>query len=233
VRNLRAVDASTMPQSALLSNVAEGLHAMAQPLTILRGALGALALRGAIGAEGQRYLAMSTTQVERLCNLLCNLRALLDLEESSASRTTFDLLELVERAIEDSAAVQLEKGVRVVAPAKDSADLVFADAMRAEQAVHTALQTIVALSSPGDTVQCQTDTDGALVRLVLENAHQQGKGLSSADRLALSLIEASLASQGGACLFTEKPLCLSLMLPLAHTAQKNRYITSDCLKTAV
>ena len=57
----------------------EGLHAMAQPLTILRGALGALTMRGGLSPQAaSRYLEMSNTQVERLCNLLSGLHNLLD-----------------------------------------------------------------------------------------------------------------------------------------------------------
>jgi hypothetical protein len=57
----------------------QGLHALAQPLTILRGALGALTTRDAVPAQAaSRYLEMSNTQVERLCSLLSGLQNLLD-----------------------------------------------------------------------------------------------------------------------------------------------------------
>jgi hypothetical protein len=59
----------------------EGLHALAQPLTILRGALGALAMRGAVSQEASRYLEMSNAQVDNMCDLLTGLRNLLDEEE--------------------------------------------------------------------------------------------------------------------------------------------------------
>jgi hypothetical protein len=57
----------------------EGLHALAQPLTVLRGALGALTMRDAGRPEtASRYIEMSNIQVERLCNLLSGLHSLLD-----------------------------------------------------------------------------------------------------------------------------------------------------------
>lgn len=233
MRKLRAINAPTTPPSALLSNLAEGLHAMAQPLTILRGALSAAGLRGTVAPEDQRYIAMSSAQVERLCDLLCKLRALLDVEQFPPSFTTFDLLELAGRAIGDSETVQHENGVRITPPPKNSVALVLADSGRTEQAVCTALSTVIALSSPGDELQCRVDVDASLARLVVQNGHRQGRNLSSADHLALSLIEASLASQRGTCVFTEKPLCLSITLPLAQAAQGTGYITSDCVNAAV
>jgi hypothetical protein len=74
----------------------EGLHALAQPLTILRGALGALTIRGAVRPEtATRYLEMSNTQVDRLCNLLSGLHNLLDgvRSEPACAEIEFPLLE--------------------------------------------------------------------------------------------------------------------------------------------
>jgi hypothetical protein len=81
----------------------EGLHALAQPLTVLRGALGALTMRGAVRPEAaSRYLEMSNTQVERLCDLLSGLQNLLDGVRSEPVRTEirFPLLDEEERETE-------------------------------------------------------------------------------------------------------------------------------------
>jgi hypothetical protein len=47
------------PPSEFYSEIAEGLHAMAQPLTIVRGALGALTLWKGIAPQQERYVRMS------------------------------------------------------------------------------------------------------------------------------------------------------------------------------
>jgi signal transduction histidine kinase len=81
----------------------EGLHALAQPLTILRGALGALTMRGAVRPEtASRYLEMSSTQVDRLCNLLSGLHSLLDgvRSEPACMEIEFPLLDEEERKTE-------------------------------------------------------------------------------------------------------------------------------------
>ncbi len=62
------------------------LHAMAQPITVLRGALGAIQLRGGTGAESVRYLEISSKQVERLCNLLAGMQSLLETLDDEASK---------------------------------------------------------------------------------------------------------------------------------------------------
>lgn len=63
----------------------DGLHEMAQPITVLRGALGAIQLRGALAADTLRYLDMSIQQVERLCGLLAAMQNLLDLENQAVT----------------------------------------------------------------------------------------------------------------------------------------------------
>lgn len=62
----------------VVGQLAEGLHAMAQPLTILRGAAGGLQLSPRIALEDRRYVEMCNTQTERLCELLARVRDLLD-----------------------------------------------------------------------------------------------------------------------------------------------------------
>jgi len=79
----------------------EGLHALAQPLTILRGALGALTMRGAIPPEASRYLDMSNAQVDHLCNLLSGLQNLLDGVRSEPACTEIDLWNLVASVLEN------------------------------------------------------------------------------------------------------------------------------------
>jgi signal transduction histidine kinase len=82
----------------------EGLHALAQPLTILRGALGALTMRDAVPPQAaSRYLEMSNTQVERLCNLLAGLHNLLDGVRPEAACTKIKLPLLDEERVTEIA----------------------------------------------------------------------------------------------------------------------------------
>lgn len=78
MKQTHVVDAETV------AKLAEGLHAMAQPLTILRGATGTLKLSSAVSGPDRRYVEMCSTQAERLCVLLATLRDLLDTAQSEA-----------------------------------------------------------------------------------------------------------------------------------------------------
>ena len=76
------VKAESDPQSLLCENLSRSLHAMAQPITVLRGAIGAMVMRRDSGADAGRYLDLSHQQVERLCNLLSEMRDLVDSVQS-------------------------------------------------------------------------------------------------------------------------------------------------------
>lgn len=208
----------------LLAQLADGLHAMAQPLTILRGAAGAMQMSERAAPEDRHYVDMFAVQVGRLCDLIAKLRSILDAAQFTAARERVDLQELAGPIVQDYAALLQQSGVRITMDKMPSSMPVFADAARTEQAMRAALDTAVAHSSRGDEIQCRILPDG----FVLKNDYAHGRGLSSSDRLALSLVEAAILSQQGTYRFTEDPFRLSIGLPKAGTD-----ITSECLTTAV
>ena len=97
----------------LCEDMENGLHAMAQPLTVLRGALGALAMRGGVTAESNRYLEMSNQQVERLCSLMFRLQDLLDAHRSEAACAKVNLWELTASLLENGEFNSGDSGVRI------------------------------------------------------------------------------------------------------------------------
>lgn len=76
----------------IAAGLADGLHAMAQPLTILRGAAGALQLSSSVSVADRRYVEMCAVQAERLCEMIASLRDRLDAaqDEAAALRDQID-----------------------------------------------------------------------------------------------------------------------------------------------
>ena len=208
----------------LLTQLADGLHAMAQPLTILRGAIGAMQLAEKDASVDRHYIDMSAAQIGRLCDLLADLRSLLDVTQSEAVCSPQDWQELVGCVLEDYEGVSPTSGVRMIVTHPECFMRVLADPARTEQAMRAALDMAQALASQGDEIQCRVLPDG----LVVQNEHGLVKGLSSSDRLALSFVEVAVRSQRGTCRFIEDPFCLSIVLPRAGSN-----ITSDYLQAVV
>lgn len=198
--------------SPLLADLANGLHAMAQPLTILRGALGALTLTNATSPDQERYLDMSTKQLERTCGLLSNLQSLLDVALFEADCTTVDLWEVVVPVLEDLEAPLQDKGIRIEATKPDQDLIGMIDADRTEQALRAAFETAAAASSRDDVIFLDILLRPGFIDLVV-HTQSTGKHLNSCDRLNLSLVEASIRSQQGIVECSEDPLRITLKIP--------------------
>jgi hypothetical protein len=95
------------------AEMAEGLHAMAQPLTILRSSVVSLAVPGLAPAHQERYINISAQQVERACALFDCLQDLVIANQIEAACVPFTLAELLD-AIADDRGMKLEaSGVKL------------------------------------------------------------------------------------------------------------------------
>src|ERR1039458_8264634 len=70
--------------SKFCANMAHGLHAMAQPLTILRSTMSACVQQTLSETDNRRYLQLSSLQVERLCGLFDFMQQLVISSKSDA-----------------------------------------------------------------------------------------------------------------------------------------------------
>ncbi len=193
--------------------MASGFHAMAQPLTVLRGALGAWKLRGSNGAESDRYIEMSTRQVERMSDLLLCLQEVLDTAESKPGRRKIDVGELVGLVMEDMTSVLQAWGGRIEAQGLDQTVQIHANADRTERAIRAALRVAASVSSPDGTIRLSAHRKEGHVEVTVEDTARHGKNLSFGDRLNLSLVETNIRSQGGKFECVEDPLCILFALP--------------------
>jgi signal transduction histidine kinase len=211
---LQDIHVAEDPPSEFYSEIAEGLHAMAQPLTIVRGALGALTLWKGIAPQQERYVRMSAEQVERLCDLISGLQGLLEATQSDAECATLDLWEIAEIALEDLDPVLRQSHVQISAVKPKEPVYVIGDPVRTEKALVTALKTAVSLCSQGDIVGLEVLISDGFADLVVQNRKRHGKGLGSTERFNLALVQANIRSQAGVYTCVEDPLHLSLKLPL-------------------
>jgi K+-sensing histidine kinase KdpD len=205
------------PSSAFYSQLAEGLHAMAQPLTIVRGALGALTLRKGIAPPQERYVRMSTEQVERLCDLMSGLQDLLDATQFDAECVSLDLWEIVDLVLGDLDPVLRQSGAQISAVVPNERIYVIGDSTRTEKALRAALKTAASLSSQGDLIQLEVFINDGVADLIVQNRKRHGKGLGSPERFNLALVQANIRCQAGVYECFEDPLHLSIKLPLQGT----------------
>ncbi|HUB29878.1 MAG TPA: hypothetical protein VL967_09275 [Terracidiphilus sp.] len=208
--------------------LANGFHAMAQPLTILRGALGALALTGAVAPASQRYLEMSSLQIDRLCGMLSTLQGLLDTAQCEADSSAFDLAAVISLVLDDLEPALRKSGVQIQASSPDQPVPVIGDAGRSEMALRACLQIAASISSPGDKVDIKCRVDDAFAHLTMAHERMRGAELSSLDRLSLALAEANLRSQQGFFACIQDPFQSSLRFPLQSSSAPTSGASQPC-----
>ena len=201
-------------QRRLCDDLALALHAMAQPLTVLRGALGALALRGTSAPGADRYVALSHTQVEHLCSLLSSTRILLDSFQSEAVCAPTNLGELLASIVENEASGLHQSGLRISIREVDPDLRVLADPARMEQAMHAVFAAVSTASSQDSELCLAADRRDGFANTMVQAANPRAIKLTSVGRLHLFVAEASIRSQNGLFEFLADPFRISLKLPL-------------------
>jgi hypothetical protein len=208
------------PKTRICDDFASALHAMAQPLTVLRGALGALKLRGTSTSEADRYIDLSNVQVERVCSLMSSMHDLLDQHQFDAVCVPTCLRDLMVSIIENEVPSLQRAGLRVSFTEVDREIQVLADSARTEQAMHAVLNAIATASSRDDEIDLKVDLHDGFADVVVEARYGDEGKLATVERLCLSIAETAVKSQNGHFAYLANPLRISLKLPLCdHNGQ--------------
>jgi hypothetical protein len=208
-------------------HLANGLHAIAQPLTILRSSVAAFGRTDITPDRHRRYLDISTQQVERACVLFESLQDLVVAHQAEPDLHPVDLKDLVVRTLEEQrpalqaagASVTLAAGTGLPPGLPPALPLVLADAARTRQALTISLQIAAVTSSPGESLQIQLRARGQWVECVLEGARPHGRELNSSEHLSLALAETDILSQRGEYRFVVDPFCVFWALPVYSVSQ--------------
>jgi len=202
------------PQRQLCEDVALALHSMAQPLTILRGAIGALTLGCVPAIDVDRYIELSNTQVERLCSMLSGMRMLLDNFQFDAVCAPTNLRELIASIIENEDSGLHRSGLQISVEEFKPEFQVLADPVRTEQAIHAVLAALATASSVGDEITLTFERRDSFADVTMHAKDAEEKKLTAVDRFRLSVAEASIRSQHGVFERLADPLRISFRLPL-------------------
>lgn len=186
---------------------------MAQPLTVLRGALGAFKLRGSQAAESDRYIEMSMKQVDRMGDLLCCMQDVLDTADCEPRCTRVDFCDLIGLVLKGMSSELREWKGTVVRSGSSDPVYVHGDAVRTERALRATIRVLVSISAPGGTIWVSVGFNEGRVEVKAEQKAAHGRALSFTERLNLALVETNIRSQGGRYECVEDPLCILFTLP--------------------
>jgi light-regulated signal transduction histidine kinase (bacteriophytochrome) len=201
----------------LCAYMSQGLHALAQPLTIVRSAVASLAAPGVSAVDRQRYLQLTSQNVERTCSLFECLQELVIASEIEADCGPVELSEVLAEVVEEQKTALEASGVELRIDTPIGLPSVLGDTARTQQALSAALKIAASTSSPGDVVEWLVAVRNGFVELVLQTRRVHGRQLNSSERLSLALAEANIRSQQGKCVWVEDPLRVFIALPFKES----------------
>jgi signal transduction histidine kinase len=194
--------------------MADGLHALAQPLSIVQSAVEMLRLQNGTGPHSQRYLELSTRHIREACETFKAVQSLLSAEISDARLVQVDLREVLRPLIEVQNSKFEPCGVKLIEPLYTIRGMVSCDANRTEQAVNEICDAALSICAAGDQVEIRLEETPESVQVTIVNSGSGVKPLNARHRLGVALARANIRSQHGRCVERERPFSFSFTLPV-------------------
>ena len=207
--------------SSFSTDLLLGMHAMAQPLTLLQSHF-YLAQAGIVGSQSKQLTLYAAAGAEHLC-LLFRLMQELMLVQSVAANSSAISLELVIASLrEDAEAIFAGTGARLAVESGWPQALAI-DPARTRQALISMVHMLKEEAPPRSVVSCQVTQAGAWIDLLFRLSSAEGpraesprSGAAESEKAQLyaALARAGLVSQRGVFCTCAWPPTLAISLPV-------------------
>jgi hypothetical protein len=190
----------------LCRNLSQGLHAAAQPLTILLAGVENPFLDEMSNAELREFVSSSAIEVERVCAHFSYLQELVSAESIEPELLATPLLQILANAIEGVDLLFRESGISIRSTVPDACQTVAINPKRTLAALSSVLLISHAVSHLGDTVEAVVSVDSPdSVQVVLLNKNAHRASLNTDEGLSMALAEANVRSQGATMSWSLEP----------------------------
>jgi C4-dicarboxylate-specific signal transduction histidine kinase len=192
------------------------MHAVSQPLTILRASLGTSHMVRHSVEDLRKLLRRSSREVERLCVLFNYLQQFVAVESTKAEPGVEELPGLLSHTIEGVDLLFANAGVALTfRPTEEATPCVLVDSSRLEQALCDILLVVLISADRGDNVVVSTVVRDSSVEILVEPVLPASADMIAETRLRMALAEANLRSQSAQMTWKENPLAVLITLPVA------------------
>jgi len=201
-------------------NVADVLHAIAQPLTVLQVRLDETVAEAMDAAELRTLIADSAQQVERLCNLFAFLQGFTVAYTVEPDLSEQDVSLMLEHVAEGMSLFYKEakKTLRLRVP--EGRHMVVVDQKRIYQALSRILLVAFEVSLANDAVELTGSPCNEGVRIVVRKMETY-RALGKESALKLALAQANIERQGGKLTWTAEPFRVEIELRSARSSRRN------------
>jgi hypothetical protein len=197
------------------SQLALGLHAAAQPLTILLASLGRANTHRMNTSQLRDLTESSSAQVQRICTLFRHMQQLLLIQSTEAIVFPVSLQPLLTHVVEGVELVFREAGVALSISILENCRPVLLDSARTIGALTSLLLIANQISNAADTVELILTSTLDFVQIVVRNLRSQIKELDPEASLSLAVAEAYMRSQEAEFSLSLHPFLVRIELPRA------------------
>jgi hypothetical protein len=212
----------SMPISALetlCSILSKGLHAAAQPLTILRASLDKGQIDGMSIGDLHELATSSAVEVERVCRLFSSLKELVDVEGVKPQLSEIAIMPVLADLADGFDRLFEKDGMFLSVMVPDNCQPVRIDKARTVRALSIVLLIAHGLSRAKETVELIVSSSSAsMVRLVVRNLDSTLEAFSAEVTLTMALADANIRSQGALFSWGLRPFRVQIDLQNAQVA---------------
>ncbi len=183
-------------RDAFCCDLAEGLHAVAQPLTIVQNELSPWRIENLSESDLRESVSNSAREIERVCSLFGIVRQLIAIERFAPELENLISADLIAEAVGGVDRLYEERriGLRV---GSEGPYMMMAHRKRALQSLTILLLTACALSDVGQSVEINSQATSRYVSIGMKNPDVELKYLDAHHKLAMTLVESSIRGQQG------------------------------------
>lgn len=206
---------SPSASETLYSNLAEGIHAAAQPLAVLLASLSKGHTDQMDSAELRELTASSAVEVQRVCTLFNCLQQLVMAESIRPQLSPTPVLPLIEYAADGVNLLFRQDGITLTSVVPDSCPPALINRARTLQALSRVLLVVHGLSATEDTVELIASSFANAVQIVVRNANLSLGVINPEARLSIAVAEANMRSQQADFSLSLQPFTVRIELPKA------------------
>jgi hypothetical protein len=209
---------SSSSSEILCSNLAQGIHAVAQPLAVLMASLGKSHTDLMNLDELRELTASSAAEVQRACTLFGCLQQLVMVETVEPHLSPTPLLPVLAYAAEGVDLLLQKDGVVLRAVTPEFCPPVLIHRARTLQALSRVLLMVHSLSRAQHTVELIATPSANTVQVVVRNLNVSVGAINAEGRLSMAVAEANMRSQHAAFALSLSPFTVCMELPNAPFA---------------
>jgi hypothetical protein len=209
---------SSSASEILCSNLAQGIHAAAQPLAVLLASLSKDYTDRMNSDELRKLTASSAAEVQRVCTLFSCLQHLVMAESIKPQLSPIPLLPLLAYAADGVNLLFQQDGISLRSVLPDTCPPVLIHRARTLQALSRVLLIVHGLSRAQDTVELIACASANAVQIVIQNLNLSVDMINAETRLSMAVAEANMRSQHAGFSLILQPFTVCIELPRASFA---------------